>query len=310
RMFGAHPPPHLLQELGYIEAATQHASNLPACHVTQPSGVTYVHGSPGQALLSLLPVLRRPARPGDRPPAYLLGSQPPVYAGYERLARVTHGDSYFLVPTHQTASYSLPPARCFTLQVAALRRALPSIPAPLRAPTAHLQARLLAWAHTLGRPTDAVCLVTVGRGGDGSGCGITAAEIRDGSAPQQQNGTYYGIVPNGVASVTLRLQARPAASTITGPVVNNMYAIRAPRFHGAAAAFLIWRAADGHVIKAFPSETLAAARRQFCAAHEIECISLLALQTGHGGAAPSASSSRRASTSSTRTAPTSSTTTR
>ncbi len=50
----------LHREFSYIAAANKDLLASPVCQVQQPTGDTFVHGTPDAALLSMLAVLRRP----------------------------------------------------------------------------------------------------------------------------------------------------------------------------------------------------------------------------------------------------------
>jgi hypothetical protein len=197
-VFGKAQSRQLRRELAYITAATQRVQSSATCQVRQPSTPSVVHGSPSPALLSALGVLRRPATPADRLGAASLEGIPDTYAGYTRRAVATHGTAYYIVPARTDPATWSPSSRCFALQEAALARALPTIPAPFRAPTRALQAKLIAYARNLvaRAPRDTLCLVTVGPGnGSGAACGDTLAAIQHDGLPTDDNGTFTAIVP-------------------------------------------------------------------------------------------------------------------
>jgi hypothetical protein len=104
-------------------------------------------------------------------------------------------------------------------------------------------------------------------GGTGGG-GATAAEIEQGkdvgTGPpgSDTSATITMIVPDGVANVTLRYPAGRANGyspkisppfTITTDPVNNVVVVIVPRGAGGPiwAPKMIWRAANGHIIKTF-----------------------------------------------------------
>jgi hypothetical protein len=109
---------------------------------------------------------------------------------------------------------------------------------------------------------------TIGATGGG---GASAADIEQGkdfeTGPpgSSTSSTLTMIIPDGVANVTLRYPAGRASGyspkisppfTTTTTVVNNEVVVRVPRSGGGGAihqAKMIWRAADGHVIKTFNS---------------------------------------------------------
>jgi hypothetical protein len=126
------------------------------------------------------------------------------------------------------------------LQEAALHRYAPRIPASLRSQTLALFAQLLAFDRSTiaNAPSDTLCLVSVGGNNSGTGCGLTSAEIRErGSGLSDDSATVSEVVPDGVATVTLRFpaaQGRPAYS-VTGRVVGNLMAVRAPHMLGGSS---------------------------------------------------------------------------
>jgi hypothetical protein len=198
-------------------------------------------GAPSQSLLSILGVLRSRATPADvLPPSIetnLLrgGAGRDIYVRYIRRARVIAGSSYYIYPVLI--------ARCGQL--------------------AHEGIMDLATHIDLGNGTF---------GSDGGG-GATAAAIEQGqgvgtgppgiSGHPGTSGTIDMVVPDGVASVTLRYPAgrasgyspkiSPAFAVTTSPV-RNLLIVSVPRSSGGEAiqrVTMIWRATDGHVIKTF-----------------------------------------------------------
>jgi hypothetical protein len=200
-----------------------------------------LQGAPSQSLLSILGVLRRPVTPADvLPPAIETnvlrgGFGRDIFVRYIRRARVIAGSSYYIYPVLI--------ARCGQL--------------------AHDGIMDLATHIDLGHGTF---------GSDGGG-GETAAAIEQGqgvgtgppgiSGQSGTSGTIDMVIPDGVASVTLRYPAGRAsgyspkispAFTVTTSPVNNLLIVSVPRSSGGGAiqrVTMIWRAADGHVIKTF-----------------------------------------------------------
>lgn len=91
-----------------MHAATAATMASPACRTATPRRVGVIHTAPGQALLSALGVLRRPATAADR-----LGSQylegPARYAGYARRVLRTRGATYYLAPIRDDPRAGVPP---------------------------------------------------------------------------------------------------------------------------------------------------------------------------------------------------------
>ncbi len=291
------PKPQLDRELAYMAAATHKTLLSRACQLHQPTGVSFVNGSPGVALSSVLGVLRRPQTASDHLRPAALAGTPDVYAGHTRLALSAGRVSYFIVPARADSAASIPSARCFDLQRAALRADLPNIAPALRRPTLALQAGLIRFGRHLAthEPRSTICLVTASGNSGGSDCGITAAEIKRGVPASYGRGTFSGIVPDGVASVTLSFRAKSGSPTrsVTGAVTGNVYAVHVA--HAPSVPVIptvIWRSADGHILKRVsppsPQSVTTACRH-----HPVECLmaqgtsavsSVSRITTGHARA--------------------------
>lgn len=274
----AHTPKRqLVRELGYISAATRQTLRSPTCELDQPTGVSIVHGRPSRSLTSVLGVLDRPRSPSDRMNPQLLAGTPAVYAGHLRLALSAAGVSYFIVPARYDRSAWMPSDRCFDMQLAALRAYLPHITRWLRRPAVMLQTMLIAHDRnlTLHAPRDTVCLVSTSGNSSSSACGITAAQVKRGTSPADDQGTFSGLVPNGVASVTLSFTASSGttARTVTATVTNNVYAVHVPGIPGElpSAPRMTWRTAHGSVLKQIsPPPVTADCKRQPVACLAVE----------------------------------------
>ena len=174
----------------------------------------------------MLGVLRRPATTEDAlPPRVLARERNEVFVRYIRRARVASGQSYYVVPTFHVQCAPLKPVEVITLWSLGAK----SPGGQVGAPTA---------------------TVFKNAGGLFGSFGTGASK----------NLTVAGVVPDGVASVTLHYaairanSAGPAAQsvTVTAQVVNNVVLETVPQ--GAVVAespTIIWRAANGHVIKKF-----------------------------------------------------------
>lgn len=285
----AAPPPHtglaaliaktprkqLQREFAYIAAATRGVEASKACQVQQPTGVSFVHRTPDPQLLSLLGILRRPPTSADRLNREVFAGIPDVYAGSIRRSFSAGGESYYLAVSGFDRAASIPSDRCLALQTQALADYLPKIPPALRTATVELQTGYIAWARNLYTrgPRDGICLLGIGRNETGSMCGITAAEIKAGMSPSNDQGVFSGIVPDGVAKVTLSFPAadgRPPRS-VTGPVLGNVYAIHVPGApQNPPQPAVTWRSPNGHVIKTIPAPT-AAMQRAACQKQPITC---------------------------------------
>jgi hypothetical protein len=198
------------------------------------SGTSKVlRGAPSRSLLSILAVLRRPATAADAlPRAFAMrGAGGGAFVHYIRRTRVVNGSPYYIYPA-----------------------ILGGCGSRAREGIAHLDAN-----------------IDLGGGAIGAtgGGGATVAAIEQGRAigsgppGSSTSSTVTMIVPDGVAQVTLRYPSGRAsgyspkispAFTITTAPVNNEVVLSVPRSGGGGAihqAKMIWRAADGHVIKTF-----------------------------------------------------------
>jgi hypothetical protein len=294
------PGPQLRRELGYITSATRHVTQSRLCRTPEPAAkVTFISGSPGPDLLATLGVLRRHQTAADRLTAssFLDSGPEQVYRGYERRALVSDGVSYYIVAVRQDRLAGVPSDRCIAMQEAALRSYAPKIPPSVRTQTLALQTGFISYAlrFVAEAPRDGICLVTLARGGtDGGDCTTVASQIQAGEQPSNDNGTFSAVVPDGVASVTLRFPAvrRGHAASVTASVHGNMYAVRAPRaFSGAggpAEPTMLWRSAQGRVLRTISPPRLGSSK-QACRADPLACLLVL-------GSSPSESSSSSSST--------------
>ena len=239
----------------------------PACSLVpqpNPGGAAISQATPNAALLSALHVLRRPASQADRLPApiyragraLLVGEPNEVYVRYIRRARTVNGVGYYLIPG--LIGSPPPPARvlsrCYAEEMRALRVSLSHVSQALRASTLKVGAQTFAQARASlakRRPFEGVVELNwqlSGRGGGGSGGGASAATIEQQGMLGGTGSTVFGVVPSGVARVTLAWPGKRAP--VTTGVVNNVFVVGAP---AVAANFpppkIIWLAANGRVIK-------------------------------------------------------------
>ena len=252
--------PQQQHDLSYVVAAETQAMKTHACVVGPPLPPTTSQGTPSARLLSLLGVLRRPATPADaltaprgaHVPFFPLDAQK-IFVRYVRRARVLHGVSYWIVPAgrlRQPPSYA---SRCFVEWRSALRRELPRIPIAQRSVTLAIGQRLIAaMQHGLASvPSDGICILDLNRAGAGGGTCETAGQLASGQSFESDGSTVIGVVPDGVASVTLHYPASRGepALTVSAPVVANVYAVSVARAGTVPAAEVIWRSADGAALK-------------------------------------------------------------
>jgi hypothetical protein len=241
-------------------------------------------GTPSATMLSALPILRRPPTSADRLPAnlyihddgrlkVLLGAQGgDVYIRYVRRVRVAEGRTFYLVPVTKIGRPPLPPVaanHCYQLEVAALAAELPNVPSAKRAPTRRYgDAEFALGRYNLETSTvhDGVALMeqNVNGGGGGGGGVQSLASIQQGGQLGGGGGgkpftpiIMDGIVPSGVATVTLQFPAtryrsrRLPALNATGNVTDNVFIIPIPTLfeRGAWPSTAIWRSSSGRVIK-------------------------------------------------------------
>jgi hypothetical protein len=195
--------------------------------VCPPLQETTNDGAPSTRLLSTLGVLRRPQTAEDALPAPLNSEGPPrfgegIYVKYVRLARVVAGVKYYIVPV-----------------------------AKGRSPLCHVR--------------EEVFLETVEALGQASGGGVTVKEIGHGKLTGARwiggGGVEYGVVPDGVAKVTLRFPSasgeRGLRASVTVVPKDNIYVATVPPAASGALPVspktVIWRSRKGSVLKTFHS---------------------------------------------------------
>jgi hypothetical protein len=256
----------------------------PAC-VPAPPPLVLIDGTPSRALLSSLAALRAPG--GG--PIGAMGDDlqhvgPPVptgvYALDERLARTVALPAtrsapaasisvYVAAAANVTGTAAVPP-RCDAEQTAALQGELPQIPSALRTPTLRLAAQTLAQRRSTVQNAEGIAVVALSH--DASAPSIDAYSattthfLQRGAISQVGFGSgtgtvLSGVVPDGVASVTLHFPPRfgganPAPPlSVTERPVENVFVVRLPRtfipqaFGHTTPDSIKWRAANGTVIR-------------------------------------------------------------
>jgi hypothetical protein len=235
-------------ELGYLQAAKQATvARDPACSPQRVPPVN--HGSPGRALLSILGVLRRPTTPADTLGESLLNDPHSelggVYVNYVRLARRVNGNDFYIVPVSAVSAGAFRPVpeRCYGEEAAALARE--QMPAASRARIL----QYLAWERSQDLDhEDGICFAEVTSGGARSiGCGSQTSVIKRYGTLTGDGVLMSGVVPDGVASVTLGF---PKAS-VTARIVDNVFVVREPRSDNPPPR-IVWRSVNGTVIKTIP----------------------------------------------------------
>ena len=100
-----------------------------------------------------------------------------------------------------------------------------------------------------------VCITDLNASFQGGGACETVSQIAKGTPTYSDGSTLIGVVPDGVATVTLHYPSdRGLASlTVTTDVAGNVYAVPIPRVTmqngGGFPPDMTWRAANGQVIK-------------------------------------------------------------
>ncbi len=230
---------------------------------------TTSQGAPSQALLSILGVLRRSAQSTDRLPTRVVGrdhqvipngSLPPakdIYVRYIRRARWRFGAGYYIVPAGDVTQVGPTSAACYAAQRRALNQELPHIPKRLRAGTLALEPSFLASQRAFGAPRPGICLLALNSTGGGDvGCGDTVSDIEQGrsigSGGPTGVGVVYGVVPDGVATVSLYYRGRYPGHPETVHAIGNVWIVPDPGQRFPNDGFpqkIVWRSANGTVLK-------------------------------------------------------------
>jgi hypothetical protein len=261
----APPLPHLPPaDFWLIIEAQMKAARHPDCPRNVSSAPAISYGSPSRKLLSLLGALRRPPIPADSAARALVerslaagaGEGPglEVYIRYIRLARVLNGVSYFIVPAGDVIQFGPSSARCDAAQATALRQLVHGRPKLARA--LPLQAEYLRWQRYQATHTEGVFVVEMSAAGHDFSGNLTTADIEAGavSGPSSETSGYifYSVVPDGVAAITMRFPRdhERSFSPVTAAVGGNVYVLTPPP-RAFYPSQIIWRGADGRVIRTF-----------------------------------------------------------
>ncbi len=267
----AHPTRTQRQEENYLyraqETAFRRCGGGPAGVVSRPPTVS--QGSPSAALLSILGVLRRSAEPTDKLPTRVVGrdhhvvpngSLPPaqdIYVRYIRRARWRFGAGYYIVPAGNVNQSGPSPAACYAAQRKALELEVPQIPTRLRSQTLALEPSFLAQMKSDSQPREGICLLALNSTGGGDvECGSTVTTIEQGNTTGSGGptgvGVVYGVVPDGVATVTLYYRGLYPGHPETVHAIDNVWILPDPRQRLPDYGFppkTVWRSANGAVIK-------------------------------------------------------------
>jgi hypothetical protein len=264
--------------LELINQANRHVfAAIPSCKPSfpRPSGAV-THDTPSQPVLDAIAELRRPASPADQlPPSrhpFRFGFGE-TYVDYVRTATAANGQRFYIVVQRAVPPSYRPAARCLDAEHAQLVTLLRGKSHRLRsvalrefAKMRHVQEQTPEQPQT---PQDGLSLFTAGPQGIGvGGGGGDIAMFLDrgtfGSSGNDSSSTLNGLVPDGVATVTLeypKVVSRgpyykptvfPSAYRRTVRVQENVLSVHVPR--GAGDAFprrMVWRSADGRVLHVF-----------------------------------------------------------
>jgi len=233
----------------------------PVCRLgapPSPVGATLSEASPSATMLSVLGVLRRPATAADGLPRsltregrlILTRGASTVYVRYIRRARVVSGVSYYVIPAAGVRRPAFP-ARCFGEEMQTLRLEVSRAPEQLRLLTLNLGARrfLLERLQAGERGHEGVFeLEWQSTGGGGGGGGISPSMLARHGMLGSEGDVLHGIVPSGVARVTLEWPAQ--GRRVTTAVVNNVFVVKVPGAGGGNfPPVMVWRAANGRAIR-------------------------------------------------------------
>ena len=262
------------RESAYAVEAVRATRKLPGCGHLGESAVDLSTGDrvttspPDHGLLAVLAALHKPAVSADSLPRAIVGwGHRRQFGRFIRLAATVDGEAYYVIPTASPfKGWALAPS-CLTELSANAHAEARRIPASMRASTLTLVAREIASDRAgLSREIgEGVCIAS---SEGGTTCGATATDIRNWGLVTDY-GRMVGLVPNGVASVTVHIPAsgkppipptsrtsdyRPA-STGTFGVTDNVFVTNIAQDVGPiSGATITWRSANGRVIKTVPSQ--------------------------------------------------------
>jgi hypothetical protein len=253
--FGQLPPAQRRAVDNYLRAVVEPVDNQhPACNALRGrSSRAAGLGTPTASLLSTLGVLRRPQAATDTLPHTGPSRPGNIYRRYVRRARGAFGAAYYVIPTFTTVRADA--ARCVALLQAQFGHELARVPTALK--TAFREQFELLLAQD--RPHDLVYLFALGPKGSGWAFDVTAAQVQQGNALSTNpvSPAIYGLVPDGVANVTLQVLAIPSHGgaarivVVNASVVSNVIVANPPRGYKSFGAVRtwVWHATDGRAIK-------------------------------------------------------------
>jgi hypothetical protein len=255
-----------------INETQQHVYKAMAgCKPSVPHGrATPTHDAPSQAILDLLAPLRRPVTPADADakPSGITPWGGQIYLDYARTVRSANGQALTIIVSRYTRPSFRPSDRCLNAIHARLVKLAASQPSGIRRYALRefdrlRKAQAKAPAEPAG-PQDGVFLFSRGGGGGGASAAELATRGMFFSAGGARRGgaTLNGLLPDGVATVTLKYPKRvsrgpyykptvfPRAFSRTVHVHDNVISLHVTR--AAMDAFphrMIWRDSGGRIIR-------------------------------------------------------------
>ncbi|HEY6759120.1 MAG TPA: hypothetical protein VI318_06500 [Baekduia sp.] len=241
---------------------------------------TTTHEAPSQAWLDILAPLRRPATPEElQDPARALGAGgAETFSDYTRHVTTADGHQLTIVLGRHTNTYVAPSSHCLDLEHTYLVGLLKGKPRKVQSLALRSFSYRRHGIETMppasAQPVEGVYLFQKGGGGGGVDVaffkehGLLSSSGGADVGATHSSSTVYGLVPDGVASVTLEYAKTvsrgkdykptvfPSAFTTTVPVNENVYSTTVPR--SAPDAFphrLVWHDATGAVVHVVPDLT-------------------------------------------------------
>lgn len=267
---------HYLDRAGKALKSEDRACDGPVSYRSiAPRAASIRSGLPPRSMLSAFSVLARPATKDDRRMMALmkrhgrdrLAGYGGVYLSDIREAQYHYGGGYFLVPVAD-ANGERTPVRCDREELMAVARAVAHATRAIRGRVLRHTAALIAYQRYNQEHPEGICLAHLNdRGFGGGGCGETANDLEQGigggitggEGDKEGGSIEAGIIPDGVATVTVQYPARRSHAgrrfrgfTTTAPVVNNVVVVNVPPGVDDAHRTVTWRAASGAVIPHAP----------------------------------------------------------
>ncbi len=234
------------------------------------AGPRSINGSPSRALASRFAILRTAPTLAIRLRSLLRASGGfwsggvQLYLNQIHRARSALGATFYVIPAGNVSGQRAVPARCGPEQIAALKHRLARFPRSQRRQILAGQRRYLAYLHYLAKNAEGICATfTLSRDvrpqlGDNAGCATEADFARWGILADAQaylGGTvaaFWTVVPDGVATVTLRFGAGRHPVTTSVRAVNNVVVAQEPYKAPAQSGFpsmIVLRGVDGQPIR-------------------------------------------------------------